>query len=151
MSATEKTVTHLEPRLQRLRYRHRGRDATLEFDERYLYERWRTPSGEWLESCVLLTTEANDRLRAVHDRMPVILPRDAYGPWLDPDERTPDRLLPLLRPVLPDIGRLSRENLTQDSAQSKHICPFIHIVDFTQRLLGGHISRRSHYGAHLGL
>jgi putative SOS response-associated peptidase YedK len=48
-----------------------------------LWERCRGPDDEPIESCTILTTEANDRLRDLHDRMPVILPREHYGPWLD--------------------------------------------------------------------
>ena len=49
-----------------------------------LWERCRAPDQTTVESCTILTTEANDRLRDLHDRMPVILPPDLYGPWLDP-------------------------------------------------------------------
>ncbi len=49
-----------------------------------LWERCRAPDKSTVESCTILTTEANDRLKGLHDRMPVILPRDLYGPWLDP-------------------------------------------------------------------
>lgn len=48
-----------------------------------LWERWRGGDGE-LETCTIITTEANELLRPLHDRMPVILaPRD-YGEWLAP-------------------------------------------------------------------
>jgi putative SOS response-associated peptidase YedK len=49
-----------------------------------LWERCRAPDQSTIESCTILTTEANDRMSELHDRMPVILPRDVYGPWLDP-------------------------------------------------------------------
>ncbi|HEV7998903.1 MAG TPA: SOS response-associated peptidase [Planctomycetaceae bacterium] len=49
-----------------------------------LWERCRGPDEKVVESCTILTTDANDRLRELHDRMPVILPPDHYGPWLDP-------------------------------------------------------------------
>jgi len=48
-----------------------------------LYERWLSPEGEVLDTCTILTTEANARLRGVHDRMPVIVPPDDYARWLD--------------------------------------------------------------------
>ena len=63
-----------------------------------LYERWKTPQGEWLETCTLITTDANERLRAIHDRMPVILAPGAYGLWLDSRLREAERLRELLRP-----------------------------------------------------
>jgi putative SOS response-associated peptidase YedK len=50
-----------------------------------LWERWRDPAGAPLETCTLLTTAAGARLRAVHDRMPVIVAPADYGRWLDPD------------------------------------------------------------------
>ena len=39
-----------------------------------------------VESCVIITTAANDLLKDIHDRMPVIVPRGAYGQWLAPAE-----------------------------------------------------------------
>jgi putative SOS response-associated peptidase YedK len=49
-----------------------------------LWERWRTPSGEKLETCVIVTTDANAQLAPIHDRMPLLIPRDAHALWLDP-------------------------------------------------------------------
>jgi putative SOS response-associated peptidase YedK len=48
-------------------------------------------------SCTIVTTEANELLKTVHDRMPVILTRDAEALWLDPKTQEPEKLLPLLR------------------------------------------------------
>ncbi len=39
--------------------------------------------GDVVESCTILTTSANEILAPVHHRMPVILPPDAFDPWLD--------------------------------------------------------------------
>src|SRR6266487_1578561 len=55
-----------------------------------LWERWRSPQGQLLESCAILTTEANELMRDVHDRMPVILPAEAFELWLDPGLRRQD-------------------------------------------------------------
>ena len=49
-----------------------------------LWERWRTPSGDKLETCVIVTTDANAQLAKVHDRMPLLIPRHAQALWLDP-------------------------------------------------------------------
>jgi putative SOS response-associated peptidase YedK len=57
-----------------------------------LWESWRDPAGASLESCTLLTTSANPKLRAVHDRMPVILDPADYAAWLDPQLGDPARL-----------------------------------------------------------
>ncbi len=66
-----------------------------------LWERWSSPAGETLETCAVLTTEANAVVRAIHDRMPVILSPTAYARWLDPELRDPAALADLLQP-LPD-------------------------------------------------
>ena len=62
-----------------------------------LWDRWEAPEGTVVESCTILTTVPNDLVAQIHDRMPVILPRQEFGLWLDPEVRDPDRLLPLLR------------------------------------------------------
>jgi putative SOS response-associated peptidase YedK len=48
-----------------------------------LYERWRSPDGDVLDTCTILTTSANARLRPLHERMPVIVPPEHFGRWLD--------------------------------------------------------------------
>lgn len=63
-----------------------------------LWEQWKSPDGGQIESYTILTTDANELLRPVHDRMPVILPPDAYDLWLDPDVQKPNVLLALLHP-----------------------------------------------------
>jgi putative SOS response-associated peptidase YedK len=63
-----------------------------------LWERWAPAGEEAIESCVILTTAANEVLRPIHDRMPVILPPEAWPLWLDPAERERERLQPLLVP-----------------------------------------------------
>jgi putative SOS response-associated peptidase YedK len=63
-----------------------------------LWEAWEGPQHAALESCTLLTTEANDLVRPIHDRMPVILPPESYGAWLDPAVEDPQALMRLLVP-----------------------------------------------------
>lgn len=62
-----------------------------------LWEYWEKDGSEIL-SCTIITTSPNDLLEPIHNRMPVILPRDAYEVWLDPAERQPDELQGLLVP-----------------------------------------------------
>ena len=50
-----------------------------------LWDRWRKPDGGVLRTFTIITTRANELMRSVHDRMPVILRRDAEAAWLDPD------------------------------------------------------------------
>ena len=51
-----------------------------------------------LETCAIITTAPNRLVAEVHDRMPVIVPRDAYAEWLDPAMQQTEALLPLLAP-----------------------------------------------------
>jgi len=48
-----------------------------------LWERWRDPAGESIETCTILTTKPNSLVANVHDRMPVILKLEDYDLWLD--------------------------------------------------------------------
>jgi putative SOS response-associated peptidase YedK len=63
-----------------------------------LWEHWEGSDSTVIESCTLLTTEPNDLLRPVHNRMPVILRPEDYEQWLDPGVREVDKLEPLLHP-----------------------------------------------------
>ncbi|MEO8304944.1 MAG: SOS response-associated peptidase [Betaproteobacteria bacterium] len=49
-----------------------------------LYERWRSEDDDVLDSCTIVTIDANSLLLPVHDRMPVIVPPEHYARWLDP-------------------------------------------------------------------
>jgi putative SOS response-associated peptidase YedK len=62
-----------------------------------LWEHWENTNGEEIESCTLLTTEPNELMRPIHNRMPVILDPNNYELWLDPDVKKPELLQPLLR------------------------------------------------------
>jgi putative SOS response-associated peptidase YedK len=67
-----------------------------------IWSLWRDPAtGGWVPSCSVVTTWASEQVEPLHDRMPVILPRDAWWPWLDPAEPDLAFLQSLLTP-LPD-------------------------------------------------
>ena len=64
-----------------------------------LWEAWLDKTtGEELETCTIITTAANDVLKPVHDRMPVILKADDYDEWLDEKLKDESRLEKLLIP-----------------------------------------------------
>jgi putative SOS response-associated peptidase YedK len=63
-----------------------------------LWERWQPPERPALESCAILTTTANELMRPIHDRMPVILGPDDLPGWLGQAPAAPDALRALLRP-----------------------------------------------------
>jgi putative SOS response-associated peptidase YedK len=70
-----------------------------------LWERWEK-HGEPVESCTILTTDANELMQPIHERMPVIIPPDQYGLWLDPRCQDTGMLAKLLRPF-PSEGMLA--------------------------------------------
>ena len=63
-----------------------------------LWESWQGADGQPVESCAILTTEANELVKPIHDRMPVILRPEHYDPWLDPSLHQVDVLQPMLVP-----------------------------------------------------
>ena len=63
-----------------------------------LWAVWEDPDGNRIPSCAVITTTANDLLRPIHDRMPVILPRDMEEFWLDASVDDPIALGSVLRP-----------------------------------------------------
>ncbi|MDQ3027973.1 MAG: SOS response-associated peptidase [Pseudomonadota bacterium] len=60
-----------------------------------LWERWKPAEGEPLETFTIVTTDANEAIARIHDRMPVILPMDAIDTWLT---APPDEARALLKP-----------------------------------------------------
>lgn len=63
-----------------------------------LWESWHSPQDDRILSCTIITTQPNEFMATIHNRMPVILPPEAYAQWLDPAEQSPDQLSPLLNP-----------------------------------------------------
>jgi len=82
-----------------------------------LWESWKSPDGELIESCAILTTDANELLRPIHDRMPVILSPTDYELWLNPDPKTIESLKHVLKPfpseqmiMFPVSGKVNKAN-----------------------------------------
>lgn len=63
-----------------------------------LWDRWQDKTGEVVESATIIVTDANDLVRPIHDRMPVIIDPADYDFWLDPGIQEPEALKPLLVP-----------------------------------------------------
>jgi putative SOS response-associated peptidase YedK len=95
----------------------RRRDRAL-FAMAAIWDIWQTPDGSELESCAVVTTEANATLRPVHHRMPVILDPKDFDLWLDPATPVkelealmapaPDDLMEAI-PVSPDVNRVAND------------------------------------------
>jgi putative SOS response-associated peptidase YedK len=62
-------------------YVHRKGGGPLAFAG--LWETWMGPNGEEMETAAIVTTRANRMLAPIHERMPVIVPPDAFDFWLD--------------------------------------------------------------------
>jgi putative SOS response-associated peptidase YedK len=63
-----------------------------------LWEHWQSPEGSEIKSATIITTEPNDLMSRLHNRMPVILHESDYAKWLDPAPRQAADLQPLLVP-----------------------------------------------------
>ena len=63
-----------------------------------LWEAWKRPDDSWMLSCAIITTQANELVGAIHDRMPVILDPEDESAWLDPDLQDTDAISELLVP-----------------------------------------------------
>ena len=62
-----------------------------------LAEHWHL-GDDTIDSCTIITTEPNELMEGIHDRMPVILPSEDYDLWLDPDFHGQGKLLEMLMP-----------------------------------------------------
>ncbi len=63
-----------------------------------LWDRWHAPTGEVLETCTILTVQPNRLVAELHNRMPLILPPEAYSGWLDPSVTQFEELQDWLKP-----------------------------------------------------
>jgi len=68
-----------------------------------IYDSWINEHGETVESCAIVTTEANEFMSAIHDRMPAILDEETVALWLDPATTEADSLQPILMPSANEI------------------------------------------------
>lgn len=66
-----------------------------------LWENWKSPSGEFVKSFTVITTEPNDLMSEIHNRMPVILPQEIEKVWLD-NSLSQEELSTFLKPFEAD-------------------------------------------------
>lgn len=74
------------------------RDGKRPFAFAGLWEIWHDPDGSEVRSCTIITTEPNEVVERLHNRMPVILTEDAYQAWVNPEEVDPSELQGYLKP-----------------------------------------------------
>jgi putative SOS response-associated peptidase YedK len=63
-----------------------------------LWDLWKAPDGRQIQTCTLITTEPNELMAPIHNRMPVILRPGAYEDWLSPDLHDEQVLTHWLKP-----------------------------------------------------
>jgi putative SOS response-associated peptidase YedK len=83
----------------KVKYRIARRDNEL-FGFAGLFDTWRDPSdpaGDELTTCTIITTQPNDLVAPIHNRMPVILLPEDEDHWLDPGMTEPEEIVSLLR------------------------------------------------------
>lgn len=86
-----------------------------------LWESWTSPEGETVRSCSILTTKPNELMASIHDRMPVILSKEAEKIWLDPKVQDIDLLESLLVPF--DEGELEAYQVSSEVNSPKNNHP----------------------------
>ena len=82
-----------------------------------LYEVWAPEGGDRLWTCTVITTDAADELGHIHDRTPLLVPREDWQRWLDPEVEDPgeDLLVPAVGgqldawPVSPAVGNVRND------------------------------------------
>jgi len=107
-----------------------------------LWEVWRDPGaadderqrGEGaLRSCTIITGEPNDKVRPIHDRMPVMLPRAAWDAWLDPSLRDLEVLGQLLVPAPSSLLSIRAVSTEVNNVRNKGT----HLLDPVEETVGG--------------
>ena len=67
-----------------------------------LHEKWIAPDKKTVETCTIITTQANGVVEPIHDRMPVIVPREQERTWISDEIEDKTILLPILKPYPAD-------------------------------------------------
>lgn len=83
-----------------------------------LWDRWARDNEE-IFSCTLITTDAAPGMEEIHNRQPVMLPRDALDKWLDPSIDGRD-LMPIQRPGIPDDLEVTAVDWMINNSREKH-------------------------------
>lgn len=84
-----------------------------------LWDVWQSPKGEVVETCTILTVEPNKRLATLHNRMPLILPPEAYAEWLSPNIQDFRALEKWVRPYPDDSMELLPVSSYVNSARNE--------------------------------
>ncbi len=58
-----------------------------------IWQRWQAPGHEPVDTCAIVTCDANDAMRSIHHRLPVVIPRESWGLWLGEEGKGAARLM----------------------------------------------------------
>ncbi len=83
-----------------------------------LWEYWKSADGDVIESCTILTTDSNEFVGSLHDRMPVILHREDYELWLDSKVKDANTLSRLFKPFPAKTMEIYPVSLRVNKAQN---------------------------------
>lgn len=83
-----------------------------------IYDYWINEKKEQIMTYSVLTTEPNSEIKKIHDRMPVVLPREDEDKWLEPDFPT-DELKKLLRPISDKETEMYRVSTEVNNARNE--------------------------------
>jgi len=73
-----------------------------------IWSTWKSESGAEIQSAAIITREAVGELATIHSRMPVFMPKDRWGSWLDPKNREIETLILLMDISDPAAGLVTR-------------------------------------------
>ena len=83
-----------------------------------LWDEWKSPDGDAIKTCTIITTEANDAIKPVHNRMPGILSAEAESLWLDQSVSDPSTLISMLHPCPDNLIRMHAVSTRVNSSRS---------------------------------
>jgi putative SOS response-associated peptidase YedK len=87
-----------------------------------VWERWISKDGEIVESCAIITQPARPPVEPIHNRMPLVLERDAWGRWLDPQRMDSNALRALLEPRAPELVAYAVSSRVNDPRHDDPAC-----------------------------
>jgi putative SOS response-associated peptidase YedK len=77
-----------------------------------LHETWVSQDHQPINTCTIITTEPNELIKPIHDRMPVIVPKEREAFWMDPDNQNQQDLLSILKPYPSEEMEMSEASIS---------------------------------------
>jgi putative SOS response-associated peptidase YedK len=77
-----------------------------------LHETWVSPDHQPIHTCTIITTEPNELIKPIHDRMPVMVPKEREAFWIDPDNQNQKDLLSILKPCPSEEMEMSEASIS---------------------------------------